>query len=716
MPATGDPDVIPARAPLPDLSRAVDLETFDPGDDVARGPLFYIPPAVPRHVTVVGDGTQLLPPPCAVPLRVGGRPSVPITVDGDLADWRGVTPEMVDREGDGATTASGAKIDLLRVFHSADDGNHYFAFVLKDDWPAGDALAYVLLRQEQVQLPATARDYPTYTLVNQLLVQPAAVFESDSGRVTALPAGQFTVATRGRVIELRLARSALEVKARSKTWLLDVSIMGGRADQRLDRAGDLYVGVATDYACLVALPGRRWKMFMLRRADDVDPQQAEIVYRGAINAAPYVESETGESFDLVDTVNVTVVRAMPAAGLHRGASGMTISLASTSLLDLPLAPLDYFETAAHEYAHGINAVDWEVPRLWIGEGHSEQTAHRVVRAAFNAGIAQWRYRAHLYSFVADENDSGIAPLEPEPWQSAGKTGSFFYAKSEAFLDLLSTLLPYQSLNHVLGRREWEGTRYASGTAVLQAIGVQPGFGAPVTAGMWNGWFGGGYQPGALARSIIETDSDGDGLLDYQERALGLDPDSADTDGDGRSDLFELAARTDPRKPEPLSGLVVDNLLTDWDRLGPGLLHAAATTLLTSPACASIPRLVRYGVIFDGDWLVVGAELAAPVANPAFQLLADIRDPSGRLVSLSAQTEPPLVVALEGDRLLRAAPVAAPLGGTRHIEIAYHRSWLGWGAAMPAGVTVRIGTAGATATMASACEASREALAPSRAVP
>jgi hypothetical protein len=712
----GEPSFIPQRAPLPSLAGTIAVDDFRPADQVAGGPLFWPPLATARHVAVVADGTQLLPPACSTPVPFGNKPAGGIDVDGDLADWHGVTPAVVDRAGDGIIAGTGARIDLVRVFHTTDAANHYFAFVTKDDWPLDDPQAYVLLRQEQLDLPGSDSDKPRYTQVHQLLVQPTAVYTAPIGQVVPLPAERFTVAARGRVIELRLARDELDDKPGGNTWLVNVSINGGRADQLTDRAGDLLVGLATDYACLVSLPGQRWKMFVLHRAADVDPEEAEIVYRGAINAAPYVESETGESFDAADTMNVTVVRSMAVAGVHRGTSGMTISLATSSLLGLAPAPIDYFETTAHEYAHGINAVDWEVPRLWIAEGHSEQTARRAVRAAFNAGIGQWRYRAHLFSFVADERQSGIAPLEPEPWSAPGKTGSFFYAKAEAFVDLLSTMLPYATLNRVWGRHELDGSLYPSGVAVLQAITNQQGFTAPVSAGMWNGWFGGDYQMSALARSLIEIDTDGDGLLDYQERALGLAPDNADSDGDGRSDLFELAVRTDPKKAEPLTGIAVDNLLTDWERLAPDLLAPAATTTMSSPGCEHVPRLTRYGVLYDGDWLVVAAELTSAVTDPTFQLLADVREPTGRRITIAAQTEPPLIVAVENSKLLRAAPVAAPLAGTRQIEMAYHHSWLGWGTSIPDGVTVQIGTASATRDMAGGCEVSKLQIKPSRAVP
>lgn len=43
----------------------------------------------------------------------------------------------------------------------------------------------------------------------------------------------------------------------------------------------------------------------------------------------------------------------------------------------------------------------------------------------------------------------------------------------------------------------------------------------------------------------DKDSDGDGLLDSEEKELGTDPLKADTDGDGRSDSEELTDETDP---------------------------------------------------------------------------------------------------------------------------------------------------------------------------
>ena len=57
---------------------------------------------------------------------------------------------------------------------------------------------------------------------------------------------------------------------------------------------------------------------------------------------------------------------------------------------------------------------------------------------------------------------------------------------------------------------------------------------------------------------IPTDSDGDGVSDGDEIAMGLDPDNPDTDGDGLTDGQEIHGCTDPKNPD-----------TDGDGYGDG---------------------------------------------------------------------------------------------------------------------------------------------------
>ncbi len=61
-----------------------------------------------------------------------------------------------------------------------------------------------------------------------------------------------------------------------------------------------------------------------------------------------------------------------------------------------------------------------------------------------------------------------------------------------------------------------------------------------------------------AASLASQDSDGDGVPDYVEAHLGLDPfGGPDHDGDGRSDLFEILDGTDPNNPASVNPLPDD---------------------------------------------------------------------------------------------------------------------------------------------------------------
>jgi len=72
-----------------------------------------------------------------------------------------------------------------------------------------------------------------------------------------------------------------------------------------------------------------------------------------------------------------------------------------------------------------------------------------------------------------------------------------------------------------------------------------------------------YEQGRLkvvARSIIEKDTDGDGLKDWEEALWGTDPHNPDTDGDGTSDGEEVKSNRDPTKAGPDDKLDIDAVL------------------------------------------------------------------------------------------------------------------------------------------------------------
>lgn len=84
------------------------------------------------------------------------------------------------------------------------------------------------------------------------------------------------------------------------------------------------------------------------------------------------------------------------------------------------------------------------------------------------------------------------------------------------------------------------------------------------------------------------DSDGDGLTDEEERALGTDPNNPDTDGDGLSDGEEVELGTDPTNPD-----------TDGD----GLSDGEEVSLGTDP---TNPDTDGDGIL-DGSEVIVGTD-------------------------------------------------------------------------------------------------------------
>lgn len=66
-----------------------------------------------------------------------------------------------------------------------------------------------------------------------------------------------------------------------------------------------------------------------------------------------------------------------------------------------------------------------------------------------------------------------------------------------------------------------------------------------------------------------SDTDGDGIVNAGEAALGTDPDSIDSDGDGASDLYEFFHETDPldKRSRPPGTIHADGFDLEWDKAG-----------------------------------------------------------------------------------------------------------------------------------------------------
>lgn len=86
-----------------------------------------------------------------------------------------------------------------------------------------------------------------------------------------------------------------------------------------------------------------------------------------------------------------------------------------------------------------------------------------------------------------------------------------------------------------------------------------------------------------SNDIGDTDTDGDGLHDWEEGVRGTDPKNADTDGDGTGDKAEITANRDPNKPGPDDSLIDEAS----NKFLAELLDAASSTNMTDDLSRTI---------------------------------------------------------------------------------------------------------------------------------
>lgn len=113
-----------------------------------------------------------------------------------------------------------------------------------------------------------------------------------------------------------------------------------------------------------------------------------------------------------------------------------------------------------------------------------------------------------------------------------------------------------------------------------------------------------------------TDSDGDGLTDERERALGTDPTLADTDGDGLNDSREIEVGTDPLNAD-----------TDGDRLEDGWEVRGQTPNGTALPHSDPLRMDVYVQISYADGSRTLRESQRTEIRGAFNSM-DVRNPDG----------------------------------------------------------------------------------------
>ena len=132
--------------------------------------------------------------------------------------------------------------------------------------------------------------------------------------------------------------------------------------------------------------------------------------------------------------------------------------------------------------------------------------------------------------------------------------------------------------------------------------------------------------GTYAWPAQTSDSDGDGLTDWQEILLGTNPQLADTDGDGVNDKDELLAGTNPTNATsvPSPGVIPDigPVITVVRPTSGRLAWASKWRALFRPAKAQIVPLPEYGKIY-AEALTKGNFLTTTEAHIGFTPGTDI---------------------------------------------------------------------------------------------
>ena len=137
-----------------------------------------------------------------------------------------------------------------------------------------------------------------------------------------------------------------------------------------------------------------------------------------------------------------------------------------------------------------------------------------------------------------------------------------------------------------------------------------------------------FNRNALSRGgQLFVDSDGDGLSDEQEKAIGTDPLNPDTDGDGLGDGLERAAGLDPFKDD-ITGIIQCNKFLDDDA---DLLNDCEERVIGTDPCVADT---------DGDGLSDFVEIMSGTNPLVAEDLTDTdRDGTSNADEVIAHTDP-----------------------------------------------------------------------------
>lgn len=110
----------------------------------------------------------------------------------------------------------------------------------------------------------------------------------------------------------------------------------------------------------------------------------------------------------------------------------------------------------------------------------------------------------------------------------------------------------------------------------------------------------GGETDAVASAVSTKDSDGDGLLDWEEPLWKADPSKSDSDGDGTPDGKEVASRRDPARPAPGDSLAEISPPNGVSGAGEDSEPRTATESLAREFVTEYFKLRSQGSLTEGD--------------------------------------------------------------------------------------------------------------------
>lgn len=690
-PSADERAATPLSLTAPTLDTTLDPRTYKATKPYAPGAGIMLDELEAGRIMVPRDGREFTLPPCEHPLPFSSKATLSPSIDGDLSDWNGKGLVAIDRAGDGFSV-DGVNYDL-REFYFAGDATHYYIGVtLVDPWPKDTGAVRLHVDFGAVTVPTDKSANVSVKRQLQFDLFGTTLRQVQGTKyVTPQPAGDFLVAAKANTIEISLPKAQVDQALGTAQFYVQLWLWNGdSAQSRMETMAPNLVGFTDDYACLVTMPDQTVKLMPMRRLDMVAAGTAEVFYRALAAAAPTVEYVLNESHKLWDTVGAVVIDKETNPGLYVDPAAIFFTQEQSGVFGG--GEVSVFAVAAHEYAHTINSGDYQLPRRWMAEGHSDWAARMALASYYGKYAGFEQFGADLDGFRGEEASKGGVSIDTDSWTSGVYPEYYYYNKSSTFYELMATILPYESMRTILKKPSSSGSAYKTSAEVLTAFAADPAFKATPGATPWQGWFDGGdYQASVLPTATLLKDDDFDRLYAFQESQLGTMDTQPDSTGTGVADPVAMTLTSAAKPSVKTQHLVLDQSLDDWALLVPGELQPPQTQgqVAASSSCQPYTTISRLGVVYDGDWLFIGVELGdAPGKRPG-SVAAFLTEPSGRKSSVQLDFGDDRIVGWGPDHTVTHELHILSGGQGKTLELAFHRNWFGWGRTYPVGTTLQV---------------------------